>query len=283
MMWHFKHCNVLVAGFKGTGKDVLFDYVIKKRKDMYYSNIDYSIGVEIPREIISLNDVSVSPNTYQNFVNQNTTFIPRRFYDGKDIYISDIGNFLPSSWDSTLHKLYPSMPIFYSLSRHLYGNNVHCNSQNIERGWKAIREQSEFYVVCKRTRKIFGFLITTAYTYDNYESARQKLRPIKVRWFNKDSRARADEYNALHGDIRKVVIIQRVSKMSYDTRAFEKFIFEVEREYFSKKLFHQCYLEIKFECKELNINVMDSAYELYKTKEYELKQKDSNSDDNSAS
>ena len=282
MLWHFKHCNCLVAGFKGTGKDCIFDYVIKKRNDFYYANIDYSVGNSIPREITKLTDVSVAPNTYQNFVNQDTTFIPRRFYDGKDIYISDIGNFLPSSWDQVLHKKYPSMPIFYSLSRHLYGNNVHCNSQNIERGWKAIREQAEFYVVCKKTFKLFGGLITVAYTYTNYESARQRLKPIKVRWLNKQSRAQADLYYAQHGDIRKIVIIQRISKMSYDTRAFEKFIFVAPREYFSKRLFHQCFLQAKFECKNLDIsvnptlNVLDYALDLYHQKELELKSQDSN-------
>ena len=129
--------------------------------------------------------------------------------------------------------------------------NVHCHSQNIERGWKAIREQAEFYVVCKKTFKLFGFLITVAYTYTNYESARQRLKPIKVRWLNKQSRAQADLYYAQHGDIRKIVIIQRISKMSYDTRAFEKFIFVAPREYFSKRLFHQCFLQAKFECKNL--------------------------------
>ena len=51
MLWHFKHCNCLVAGFKGTGKDCIFDYVIKKRNDFYYANIDYSVGNSIPRGI----------------------------------------------------------------------------------------------------------------------------------------------------------------------------------------------------------------------------------------
>ena len=235
MLWHFKHCNVIVGGAKGRGKDVLFNYVIKKRKDFYYANIDYSIGNKIPREVISLSEVSVYPNTYLNFVNESYTKIARRFFDGKDIYISDIGNFLPSYMDSTLYKLFPSMPIFYSLSRHLYGNNIHCNTQNIERGWKALREQAEFFVICKRTYRVFGLLITKCYSYDRYDSAVKKLLPLKKRMLNKFSKANYDMYTAQNGDIRKFYIFQRVKKMSYDTRAFEKFIFDSPRLIYNKR------------------------------------------------
>ena len=37
----FQRCNVVVDGKKGKGKDVLFQYVIHKRKEPYYANIDY--------------------------------------------------------------------------------------------------------------------------------------------------------------------------------------------------------------------------------------------------
>ena len=46
MLWHFKHGNVIVGGKKGKGKDLLFNYVIHKRHDYYYSNIDYSLSAE---------------------------------------------------------------------------------------------------------------------------------------------------------------------------------------------------------------------------------------------
>lgn len=244
MLWHFKHCNVLVGGAKGRGKDCLFDYVIKKRKDFYYANIDYSIGNKIPRKIIGLKDVSVYPNTYRSFVNEDYTKIERKFFDGKDIYLSDIGNFLPSYKDAELYKLFPSMPIYYSLSRHLYANNVHCNSQNIERGWKAIREQAEFFVICKRTYKIFGWLITKCYSYDKIESAKQCLKPLKKRMFNKVAKANYDLYQAQNGDIRKFYIFQRVKSMSYDTRAFEKFIFDSPRLIYNKR---------DYQCPNVNI------------------------------
>lgn len=252
MLWHFKHGNVIVGGKKGKGKDLLFNYVIHKRHDYYYSNIDYSLPRKMVkadfktlkvysadkvnqfREIISLQDVSVYPNTYNNFVKERYEIINRRFIDGKDIYISDIGNFLPSYMDSTLYKQFPSMPLLYSLSRHLYANNIHCNTQNIERGWKALREQADFFVIVKRTYKIFGLLITKCYSYDKYDSAVKGLMPIKKRMLNKFSKANVDLYQAQNGDIRKFFVFQRTCKVTYDTRAFEKFVFDDDRLVYNK-------------------------------------------------
>ena len=227
LLWNFKHCNVIVAGKKGSGKDLLFQGIINKRKDFYYSNIPYGGK----NKVITLQDVSVKPNTYVNMVNNDVVKCPHQFKDGKDIYISDIGNFLPSYMDSKLYVLFPSMPLFYSLSRHLYNNNVHCNTQNIERGWKALREQADFYVQVKRTYKIFGLLITKYYSYTNYESAKKNLLPIKTRLMNKYAKAQVDVYNAQNGEIKKGYFIQRKSKIKYDTRAFEKILLKGRRKH----------------------------------------------------
>lgn len=257
MLWHFKHANVIVGGKKGRGKDLIFNYVINRRKQFYYSNCDYSIPHKIikrddfnelvsyasehritkERELIGLTDVSVYPNSYLNFVNEKYHIIQRRFFDNKDIYVSDIGNFLPSYMDSTLYKLFPSMPLLYSLSRHLYKNNVHCNTQNIERAWKALREQADFFVICKRTYHIFNLLITKCYSYDRYDSALRNLLPLKKRMFNKNSKANYDLYVAQNGDIRKFYVIQKVKNIKYDTRAFEKFVFRSDRLIYNKRDF----------------------------------------------
>ena len=225
-LWNFKHCNVIVAGKKGSGKDLIFNWVIKKRKDFYYSNISYGRK----HKIITLKDVSCMPNTYYKLINNDVVKTPHLFKEGKDIYISDIGNFLPSYMDATLYKYFPSMPLFYSLSRHLYNNNVHCNTQNIERGWKALREQADFYIQVKRTFKIFGLLfITKYYSYERYESAKQNLLPIKTRLLNKYSKAEADIYNATNGRIDKGYIFQLKHTLKYNTRAFEKILLKGRR------------------------------------------------------
>lgn len=227
-LWNFKHCNVIVAGKKGTGKDILFNWVIKKRKDFYYSNISYGRK----HKIITLKEVSCMPNTYYNLINDKVERQPHMFKEGKDIYISDIGNFLPSYMDSTLYKYFPSMPLFYSLSRHLYNNNVHCNTQNIERGWKALREQADFYIQVKRTHKLFGILfITKYYSYDRYESAKQNLLPIKTRLLNKYSKAEVDLYKATNGEIQKGYIFQWKWSLKYNTRAFEKVLLKGRRKH----------------------------------------------------
>lgn len=225
MLWHFKNGNVIVSGKKGRGKDLLFQYVIYKRKDFYYSNINYGGS----RKIISLSDVSCAPNTYDTFIKNTVVKTPHKFKEGKDIYISDGGSFLPSQMDSVLHKAYPSMPLYYALSRHLYNSNVHVNTQNLERVWKALREQADFYPVCKRVYKWFpGFLIIKVISYDKYDSALKGLLPLNKR-MNKDSKNQFDLYLAQNGDIRKFYVFVSKRKIKYNTRAFEKVLLRGKR------------------------------------------------------
>lgn len=227
MLWYFKNGNVIVSGKKGRGKDLLFQYVINKRKDYYYSNINY--GGE--SKTISINDVSCSPNDYNALINGDVEKTKHLFKEGKDIYISDGGSFLPSQMDSILHKKYPSMPLYYALSRHLYNSNVHVNTQNVERVWKALREQADFYPVCKRVYKwLPGFLIIKVISYDKYQSCVNGVLPLKKRW-NKDSKNQYDLYTAQNGDIRKFYVFVRKSTIKYNTRAFERVLLKGRRKY----------------------------------------------------
>lgn len=232
MMWHFNHVNVIVAGKKGTGKDLLFQYVVNHQKKDYYANISYSDKKDKRfHKLDDLKSVSVEPNDYNHIVNGEIEKIPHQFKEDSNIFISDIGVFLPSYMDSTLYKKFPSMPIIYALSRHLYNMNIHCNTQNIERGWKALREQADFYIICKRTYKIFGLFLTKIITYDKYESAKMGLLPMKSSLLNKYDKANVKLFNAQNGDIRKGWIIQLKSKLKYDTRAFEKILLKGKRIY----------------------------------------------------
>ncbi|MCR5462325.1 MAG: hypothetical protein K6E87_04585 [bacterium] len=223
----FQISNVIVAGKKGCGKDLLFQYVINKRKDYYYSNISYGGK----HKIVKLKDVSCAPNDYNKIVNDNIVKSKHLFKESKDFYISDIGVFLPSYMDSKLYVQFPSMPILYALSRHLYDSNIHCNTQNVERGWKALREQADFYIICRRTIKIFCFLITFMTAYDKYASAKDNLQPIKTRMLNKYSKAQADLYKAKNGLIRNGCIISFIPHLKYNTRAFEKILLKGRRKY----------------------------------------------------
>ncbi|MCQ2969811.1 MAG: hypothetical protein MJ191_06860 [Clostridium sp.] len=226
MLNQFKRNNVIVAGKKGKGKDVIMQYVVKKRKnEQYYGNIDYGYNYNH----VELKDMKIGENTYENFINNNIAKSPHIFYEKADFYISDGGVFLPSYMDSKLYKDYKGLPLFYALSRHLYNSNVHVNVQNFGRLWKALREQADFYVLAKRTIKLPFFLITSVYTYDNYHSAEQELKPLRSRLANKYSKAEVDIYNATHGEIKHFFIIQTKRSMKYDSRAFEKICLNDER------------------------------------------------------
>lgn len=225
MLWHFKNGNVIVSGKKGKGKDLLFQYVINKRKKFYYSNIDYGGK----RKIIPLKEVSCAPNDYDALINNRIVKTSHKFKEKCDIYISDGGSFLPSQMDSVLHKTYKSMPLYYALSRHLYNSNVHVNTQNVERVWKALREQADFYPVCKRVYHWLPFfLIIKVISYDKYESCVHGVLPLKKRW-NRESKNQFDLYTAQNGDIRKFYVFVPKWKIHYNTRAFEKVLLKGKR------------------------------------------------------
>lgn len=215
----FRRCNVLVAGKKGAGKDLLFQEVIYKRHKPYYANIDY--GGKFTR--VTCGDVSVFPNTYADFIKDKVEVVERRFAERRDIYISDGGIFLPSYMDSTLYKSFPSFPIYYALSRHLADHNVHVNVQNFGRLWKALREQADSYMLVHKTLRLPFFLLVDVTIYDKYQSAEEGLDPIKVRMFK--TKETSDEYHALHGYIKRGWVIIPKRHIRYNTRAFEKVLY----------------------------------------------------------
>ena len=122
----FRRCNVMVFGKKGSGKDVIFAHVIALRGEKHYANIPYDDNTEV----IDLYELNVGGNTFNHCIDGNITPFPPRFDECCDVYISDGGIYLPSHFDKELEKIVPDMPSFFALSRHLYNNNVHINSQD---------------------------------------------------------------------------------------------------------------------------------------------------------
>lgn len=229
-LWHFKKCNVIVAGKKGSGKDLFFQKIINKRKEVYYGNIPYG-GKHKKVKLIDYNIKDKENNilTYDNFLRDKIFKSKRKFIEGADHYISEGGVLLPSHMDSTLHKRYPSLPIYYALSRHLYNSNIHVNLQNFERLWKPLREQSDFFVYVHKTIKLPFILLTIYSTYDKYDSAVSRLSPPKTRILNKYSKAEIDIYKATNGDIRKGWICQLKKNVKYNTRYFETLLLKGPR------------------------------------------------------
>lgn len=227
LYWHFENMNTITYGHKGTGKDLVTDKVIHHRNEHYYANIPYSC--EYLHLIKDFREVSCEPNDYKALVSGNIIKTKHKFIEGADIYISDMGVYFPSYMDSTLYKLYPSMPVLYALDRQLYSQNIHFNTQSLERGWKALREQADFFVRCKRTYHLPFVLITSVVTYTKYKSALEELEPIKSRMLNKYSKAEVDLYNANNGDIRHGLVIRLKRTIKYDTRYFEKKLLKGKR------------------------------------------------------
>src|SRR5690606_12577738 len=111
---------------------------------------------------------------YENFINDNVQQIEKREQlECADIYISDAGIYLPAQYHYLLDKKYKSLPIFYALSRHLYNNNVHVNTQALNRVWDKLREQADSYFKALKTIKIFGLLFTRVRYYETYQVANE--------------------------------------------------------------------------------------------------------------
>ena len=223
LLKRFKGGNVLVFGAKGKGKDLLFQKVIQwKKKEKYYANMPYGYNYEK----ITLKELDIG-NTYHNFISENINKIDKiKEMENSDVYISDVGVYLPSQYDSVLHKTYPSFPIYYALSRQLYANNIHANSQNLERAWKALREQADTFVWCRETIKLPFILITRVIVYDKYQSANARLLPMKRKLMNKEHNALYEQYKATNGLIKPMYVINFKRAIKYDTRYFAKLVFK---------------------------------------------------------
>lgn len=226
LLKYFKS-SVIVFGSKGSGKDLLFQKVIYlKRKERYFSNIPYGYKYNH----VDIKDLSVSPNTYQSFILGEIEKIPRNEnMEGADVYISDAGIHLPSTYDSMLSRLYPSFPIYYALSRQLYDQNIHCNTQALSRLWKQLREQADKYIKCIWSIKIFGIFIIKCRFYDKYESAYNNLLPMSLKPFNKYQKAIAEQYRATNGEIVNGFVVFRKKHIKYDTRYFKNILFSCEK------------------------------------------------------
>lgn len=220
----FRRGNVIVFGKKGKGKDLLFQTIICDQKKDYYSNITY--GYKFHH--IDLKELELEGNTFHNFINGTIKKVdPSKYpFEERDIYISEGGLLLPSQYDTILHKTYPSLPISYALSRHLWNNNIHYNSQSLERAWKALREQADYFVMCRGVIKLPFFLVIKTREFDKYETAKANILPMKNLMFNKFDKALVAQHKATYGLIKDGFVIIRKNKIRYDTRYFKKLIFE---------------------------------------------------------
>ncbi|MCQ2088372.1 MAG: hypothetical protein MJZ37_09985 [Bacilli bacterium] len=219
----FADNNVIVFGRKGRGKDLIFQTAINLRKKEYYSNLNYGGQYNFG----SAKMLDLSPNDYTRLINNDIVVLDKEKYpyEHKDFYFSDGGIIFPSQYDTLLHKQYKTFPVAYALSRQLWNNNIHVNSQSLDRVWKALREQADYYIKCRRTIRLPFHLVVLYTTYEKYRSAEQELNPMPKHTFNKEQRRIYEQYVATNGKIENKFIIISKRNIHYDTRAYHKIIF----------------------------------------------------------
>lgn len=215
----FEKNNVIVYGKKGKGKDLLFAAVIAKRNKEHFSNIQYNEKTDVK----GIGYLSVYPNTYENFIADRIYVIPKNISEGKDYYLSDGGVYLPSQYDSLLSKKYPSLPIFYALSRHLGNMNVHVNVQNLNRLWIKLREQADTYIRVGGKVSLPGYILLRTRTYENYDDAVKELKPVKK--LIKGETLKTVE--STRGEIVNRWLLIPKRWLKYDSRYFHRVIYGV--------------------------------------------------------
>lgn len=216
----FHDGNVCVTGLRGRGKDVLFNYVVRRRAQRYISNVDYGGRHE---EFEPANQFSVGGNTCNNFIGGDVIPYTYPYPDGIDYYISDAQLYFPSQEFAMLNNRYRSFPVFQSLSRHLGDCNVHINTQNLNRVWDKIREQSDMYISCQRCTFFFGRIVRLkVIAYDKMQSCIDRVQPFKRR-MGKQGRIAYDTLRAQFGNI-KPMTLWFIHRGNYDTRRFKKYL-----------------------------------------------------------
>lgn len=217
----FKSGNVIVSGLRGRGKDLVFCYIINKRKENYISNVEYSSPrkkykwFEFSKRVWELNG-----NGYKNFMDGEVKKYVYPYPDGIDYYISDCGIYFPAHMHKQLDKEESGAPIFQALSRQIADCNIHLNSQKRNRIWDKMREQSDLNIVM-RGAKVIGKIIFMKWTeYDNEESAEKQ---IKKPFFGigKKARERKLNFETNNGKIKNSWVFGLLP-FNYDSRRFKK-------------------------------------------------------------
>lgn len=220
----FEQGNVSICGLRGTGKDMLMANVVVRRKKPYISNVDYGGNCCIPFEAFKLD---CGRNTYKQFISGDVKQYIYPYPDGTDVYVSDAGIYFPAQYNSELNRDYGFLATYMALSRHLGANNFHYNSQNLNRVWDKIREQSDLYIMTNKCFVLWGFVFQVVTIYDQYESAVKRVPPFKLSrsLFSADRKYDYEKehmkYVIQYGKIKRRWLLYR-NKSNYDTRRFKE-------------------------------------------------------------
>lgn len=230
----FKNHSVITYGERGSGKDLLFSNVVAYRELPYCSNINYceqkkKAPLQYPFDPVY---IKLGGNTFKNFADNRIIPYSYPLPDKVDYYISDAGVYFPSHADKELDDRYPEVPMFQALIRQLGDAEFHCNIQALDRLWKKIREQAGRYILCldcKVSKK--GRVVQKIRIYDRYQSALDKVEPLKVsmpllgKGVKTDIRLTRAKFKAQYGNITEMTIRYK-NKANYDSRRFKRILEE---------------------------------------------------------
>ena len=242
--------NIFIFGTKGAGKDLLMQAGVyySRKKTEFVSNMDYGYSCQKVDNIYNL--FSLAPNTYKSLIeNEVVEVVKKSNLEGKTLLLSDASIYMPSHEDIYLNKSYPSFPLFYAISRHLYNMPIVVNTQVNGRLWKKLREQvQDGYIQALNTKGngfiwscvpiLRNYLKVTYRYYEKEDSAIAGLLPFKKiavlntiadkTVYMTSAGATKEMYEASNGIIYDGSIYLKKSKIVYDTRHFHKVFFGKE-------------------------------------------------------
>lgn len=221
----FENHSVAVTGMKGCGKDVLLGNVIARRGLPYVSNLNYGGRYHS----LNLSDLDLGGNSHLDFINDTLTPYVHKYPLGADIYISDVGVYLPSQYCNELNKKFPYLPIYIALSRQISRNAVHFNVQNLNRCWDKFREMASIFYRCVWCKVLFGkIVIMRVVRYDKAESCQARVKPCRIRKpliCGGERRTHIEMYKDnfynTYGDVRSHLLVFW-NRSKHDTYEFEK-------------------------------------------------------------
>lgn len=232
---YFDQGNVCVVGERGRGKDMLFGNVISRRRLGYISNVEYKRkwGLQPEHYPLDFEKLNCGENTYKEFMSGNINQYVYPYPKGVDVYISDVGVYMPSQFCNELNKEYKFIPTFMALSRQLGLCNVHLNVQNLNRAWDKLREQSRTYITCLKCKVIpIGknqLVIQKIRIHENYNSCLANVPPLRLPWYMKFGRDRVMaqlyklNYKIQHGQIDEHILVY-INRSDYNTNIFEEIL-----------------------------------------------------------
>lgn len=224
----FNNGNVCVTGLRGTGKDMLIANVIARRKSPYVSNFNYKCNKSQFHPLIMSN--LDTKNSFLNFIENNVNPFSYAYPENADIYISDCGVYFPSQNFDFLNKHYGGIYTFQCLSRQIANVNVHLNTQNLNRVWDKLREQSDQYILCLSCKVIGKLVFQKIRIYERADSCQARIPPNRVKRPLIMQKELKMTYEMQHqnflnqyGFIKTKFLIY-FNKSHYDTRFFKTYL-----------------------------------------------------------